>query len=395
MPANDVVKLQCHSCPKKTQHEVLSEQSNAAHAGLNSDRVIRTYQIVQCRGCETISFRELVPSSNVMKIGQRIEVKVLSDRDEPLLLSKREVDALRNKEAEVKRKKEESDRLRKVALRQLRQGDLLEGTVIELASDGVYVKATKGNIIVEEGWVPASLFEPRGRSAYRRGLRIPVLVTEVRTNDSWLVLSHRDGLMEEPFLRAERAFLEKSILEGTIVEVHDGKVVVRLGPGCRGIVSHSQLGEGTSEDLREWKDRRIPVRVVGAPTANRRVLLQLSHRAAVKRRDALAEFQLGQQLNAKVGKVYRWGAAVTVRGVDGLISKAEMTSRSIRENGEIQVEVAELDREAGYLGLRLVFADGAHPTSADDTDDADEDGFESEDGQTSVSHMPEPTNAGQ
>ncbi len=320
-----------------------------------------------------------------LRVGQRVEVKVVNDRDEPLRVSKREADADAKREADARLRQEEADRARRAALQRLKLGRLLTGVVMRIEKDGVVVKVTH----VEDqdvsppgldltGWLPNAEIESRNP---RPRDRVSVVVITVRPHDQTLELSERMTHRERAYRKAEEAFRLRTILEGRVTEAaRDGsRVHVNIGRGGLGFVHLNQLGEGDAGNLDDWRDKRIPVRVTSPPDAARGAAIQFSHRAALNRMSALERFHPADRKVGRVGKAIPEGQLVNVDGTDGLIRKADM-GRQLRTDDEIPVEVVEVNLRSGYLGLKAVFADGDVAPAQDeaDLDSGDDDHFEGE-----------------
>ncbi|MDQ3814340.1 MAG: S1 RNA-binding domain-containing protein [Armatimonadota bacterium] len=329
--------------------------------------------------------------ARVIQLRQKISVMVMSGRDEPLLLSKKEADAIIRREEEKRRSEEEKRRARWEALRRIRKYELLEGVVAYIRPNGLAVKVTKGDTSVE-GWVPdEESGAPRNRplhQAFRNGNRIHVLVLEVIPNEDKLILSKKEGDREKAYREAEEAFNHRTILQGRVNNVStDGhKLIVWIG--CPGVVHEGQLGQGGEDEqvnLNDWINQMIPVRVTAPPDRFRKNAIQLSHRAALNRKEALAAFQVGQRVTGKVSSVYPWGALVSVKGTDGVLQKADMASQRLSKDDEVQLEIVQVDSTRGYLGLKIISDEGIAPGIEEDLDES----IDTEDEMTEMAKMTE------
>lgn len=66
VPADTSVEVACGSCSRETHYKVLAETRTHHEYGAGAVDYYQTYQIVQCNGCLTISFREISECSEDM-----------------------------------------------------------------------------------------------------------------------------------------------------------------------------------------------------------------------------------------------------------------------------------------------------------------------------------------
>jgi len=328
-----------------------------------------------------------------LKPGQKLWAKVVSDRGEPLRLSKKDADADIKREEDARVRQEEAERVRRAALRRLKPGNLLYGVVTRLEPLGIVVKITQDGVELE-GWVAGA--EVESRNPHPRD-RMEVVVTAVRPADSVLELSEKQVHRERAYQQAEDSFQLRTVLVGQVIEpTLDGKVRVRVGRDCHGFVHRSQLGEADPGNLDDWRNSRIPVRVTNEPV--RFMPLQLSHRAALNRINALDAFKIADRLTGKALKFVSEGLLLSIDGTEGLIRKSDLSFGRIQSGDEVRVEVAEVDPRRGLLVLKHLPADGASATPADEFDDVTgDDGMgdsESEQGYAAPSaDVPDPAEA--
>lgn len=275
-----------------------------------------------------LSIRKNVPPSEVVEMGQVIEVLVLEKEDEDgrLILSM--------KRAQYERAWGRIESLRT-------GGDTVKGVVIEVV---------KGGLIVDiglRGFLPASLIDLRRVRDLDQFVNqeIEAKVIELDRNRNNVVLSRRAHLEEE---KAEQrtAFMdnlkEGEVREGSISSVVAFGAFVDLG-GMDGLVHVSELSwqhvNHPSEVVKVGEN--VTVKVLEIDRERTRISLSIKQTTEDPWQAFVASTEVGVVLEGTVIKTVPFGAFVSVgHGVEGLVHVSEIAMHRV-ESPEMELSIGQ------------------------------------------------------
>src|SRR5690606_5402367 len=199
-------------------------------------------------------------SSDVVSVGDELELEVIKVEEEALILSKRKVDA--KKAWEELKAKYENDEIIEAEIKDVVKG----GLVVDL---GV------------RGFIPASLVEDyyvEDFSEYK-GKILPFKIVELDPDKNRLILSHR-AVLEEEKEKKKKQLLESiqpgDVIEGTVQRLTDFGAFVDIG-GIDGLVHISQLShehvEKPSDVVEEGQ--KVQVKVLSVDKEKERISLSI------------------------------------------------------------------------------------------------------------------------
>lgn len=257
-----------------------------------------------------------------------------------------------------------------LAMRPLRRGETVEGTVASITGDEVLVDLAGRSAGV------LSLREA-GEDQLEVGDRVHALVVQPEGPQGHAVLSLRrarhDRRWRELTERRERG----DILEAPVVEVNRGGVVVDVG--LRGFVPLSQLAsvgaiDRAPEDhsapppvppaLKALLGRSLSLKVIEVDPERDRLIL--SEKAAVqelrrqRKAKAASELKVGDVLEGTVTHTTGFGLFVDVGVADGLVHRSEVTwDKSVNPTtvhavgDQVRVLVTGVDPERNRISLSI------------------------------------------
>ena len=250
------------------------------------------------------------------------------------------------------------------ALRPLRSGDTVEGTVAQVSGD----EAT-----IDLGDRPAGVLPLRDSGADQLGVGDVVSATVVQAegSDGRVVLSLRRSRARRQWARAEELQRSGEIVEASVIDANRGGVVVDVG--MRGFVPLSQLGSvgaidttqsGVPEAVRALVGTTLRLRVLEVDPKRDRLIL--SEKAATQqlRRERKAQgaatLKEGAVLEGTVVSVTSYGVFVDVGVADGLVHRSELTWQkgveptSLFTVGQsVRVVVVGIDQERQRISLSI------------------------------------------
>ena len=238
-------------------------------------------------------------------------------------------------------------------------GEVIQGTVIALESDGIYVDIGGK----APGFMPKSEaglgVVTNLRERFPKGQKVDVLVTREQNADGMVTISCRALELRKSWDKVK--VLEK---EGKVVQVivngfNRGGVTCDL-EGLRGFIPRSQLQQG--ENHQELVGKTLGVAFLEVNSETRKLVLS-EKRAAVAER--FQDLEVGQLIEGQVAAVKPYGLFIDLGGISGLLHQSAITNgslRSIREvfdqGDRVQALITELDPGRGRIGLNTALLEG-------------------------------------
>ena len=257
----------------------------------------------------------------------------------------------------------------KDAVRDLRTGDVITGTVVHIdPRDGVLVDVgmkSEGLIRLNElSRDPVQNIE----DIVKVGDKVDVLVMNPEGRDGQVLLSKKRADFEKAWDRVQECQKSGEIVTATVTERVKGGLVVDLG--IRGFVPASHVGNGKLKNLEKFVGTEVPLKVLEVDRHNRKVVL--SHREATEaerekqKGETMGALEVGQIRTGVVRRLTDYGAFVDLGGIDGLLHVSEIgwtrvkhPSDVLKNGQEVQVMVLRLNLEEGRvsLGMRQILPD--------------------------------------
>ena len=248
------------------------------------------------------------------------------------------------------------------------EGDLVSGTVVKIEHDEVLLDIG----FKSEGVIPVRELSIRKDAnpadIVTLGDTIEALVLQKEDKEGRLILSKKRAEYERAWNRIEEKFNAGENVEGEVIEVVKGGLILDIG--LRGFLPASLVDLRRVKDLNAYLGTRIEARVIEMDrnrnnvVLSRRVVLEEARRA--ERSEILAQLQPGMRLSGTVSSIVDFGAFVDLGGIDGLIHISELSwnhvnhpSEVVKVNEEVDVEVLDVDlkRERISLGLKQTTED--------------------------------------
>ena len=248
------------------------------------------------------------------------------------------------------------------------EGDLVNGTVVKIERDEVLVDIG----FKSEGVIPVRELSIRKDAnpadLVALGDSIEALVLQKEDKDGRLVLSKKRAEYERAWNRIEEKFNAGENVEGEVIEVVKGGLILDIG--LRGFLPASLVDLRRVKDLTCYLGTSLEARVIEMDrnrnnvVLSRRVVLEESRKA--ERSEILSKLKSGMRLKGTVSSIVDFGAFVDLGGIDGLIHISELSwnhvnhpSEVVKVGQEVEVEVLDVDlnRERISLGLKQTTED--------------------------------------
>ncbi|OGC54105.1 hypothetical protein A2797_02605 [candidate division WWE3 bacterium RIFCSPHIGHO2_01_FULL_48_15] len=249
----------------------------------------------------------------------------------------------------------------KVAVHQLRPGDVVEGTV--LAKE-------KGELVLNigaksEGLVTGRDFEEEANavSKLKVGDRIFATVLQSEDNRGFTLLSLRKARAAADWREAQKAYEEEKVQEVEILGPNRGGVVARFG-SIRGFIPFSQLSLKTKMEANMGKLTGKVLRAKIIEIDQERDRLVFSERDAFTKGEraeelaALAKVKIGETYDGEVTMVTPFAAFVSFDSLEGMIHVSELSwekvaeaTRVVAPGDKLKVQVMEINSDDGRIML--------------------------------------------
>src|SRR5688500_12046506 len=242
------------------------------------------------------------------------------------------------------------------------EGDVVSGKVVRIDQDEVLVDIgykSEGVIPMNELSIRKSV-DPHDE--VELGEEVDALVLTKEDQDGRLVLSKKRARFEKAWRKIEAAAESGEPVEGTVIEVVKGGLIIDLG--VRGFLPASLVDIRRVQNLDEFLGTKIECKVIELNRSRNNVVL--SRRAVLEeerkevRQQILDRLQPGMVVEGAISNIVDFGAFVDLDGIDGLIHISELSWSHVNHPSEIlaigdvvPVKVLDIDRERQRISLGL------------------------------------------
>ncbi len=247
-------------------------------------------------------------------------------------------------------------------LHPFQEGDVVSGHVVRIDNDEVLVDIGYKS----EGVIPSSELSIRKSvdpsDEVELGEQVDALVLTKEDQDGRLILSKKRARFEKAWRRIEAAAESGEPVEGQVIEVVKGGLIIDLG--VRGFLPASLVDIRRVPNLDEYMGQAIECKVIELNRSRNNVVL--SRRAVLEeqrkedRERILDRLQPGQVVEGKISNIVDFGAFVDLDGIDGLIHISELSWSHVNHPSEIlsigdtvSVKVLDIDRDRQRISLGL------------------------------------------
>ena len=245
---------------------------------------------------------------------------------------------------------------------ELKDGQLVTGTVVRITRDEVLVEIgykTEGVILARELSIRNDI-DPH--EIVKLGEKIETLVLTLEDKEGRLLLSKKRAQYERAWGDIEKVKAADGTVEGLVIEVVKGGLIVDIG--LRGFLPASLVELRRVRDLAPYIGQRITAKILELDrnrnnvVLSRRTLLEQNQRGA--RDEFLTHLKVGEVRTGRISSVVAFGAFVDLGGMDGLIHVSELSWKHVDNptavvniGDEVTVKVLEVDMDRERISLSL------------------------------------------
>jgi small subunit ribosomal protein S1 len=242
------------------------------------------------------------------------------------------------------------------------EGDVVSGKVVRIDQDEVLVDIGYKS----EGVIPSNELSIRKSvdpsDEVELGEDVDALVLTKEDQEGRLILSKKRARFEKAWRRIEKAADSGEPVEGTVIEVVKGGLILDLG--VRGFLPASLVDIRRVQNLDEFMGQKLECKVIELNRSRNNVVL--SRRAVLEeerkevREQILGNLEPGQVVEGKISNIVDFGAFVDLEGIDGLIHISELSWSHVNHPSEVvsigdtvRVKVLDIDRDRQRISLGL------------------------------------------
>jgi small subunit ribosomal protein S1 len=242
------------------------------------------------------------------------------------------------------------------------EGDVVKGRVVRIDKDEVLVDIGYKS----EGVIPSHELSIRKSvnpaDEVELGEEVDALVLTKEDSDGRLILSKKRARFEKAWRRIEAAAESGEPVEGNVIEVVKGGLILDLG--VRGFLPASLVDIRRVHNLEEFTGQTLECKVIELNRSRNNVVL--SRRAVLEeerkevREQILGRLEPGQVVEGKISNIVDFGAFVDLDGIDGLIHISELSWSHVNHPSEVvaigdtvRIKVLDIDRDRQRISLGL------------------------------------------
>ena len=244
----------------------------------------------------------------------------------------------------------------------INEGEVVHGTVVRVDKDEVLVDIgykSEGVIPVAELSIRRSV---NPADEVTLGDEVDALVLTKEDAEGRLILSKKRARFEMAWKAIENAAESKEPVDGKVIEVVKGGLILDLG--VRGFLPASLVDIRRVQDLDEFLGQELRCQVIELNRSRNNVVL--SRRAVLEderkeqRQQILDRLNPGDVVDGQISNIVDFGAFVDLDGMDGLIHISELSWSHVNHPSEVleigqdvKVKVLDIDRERQRISLGL------------------------------------------
>ncbi|MFZ0059900.1 MAG: S1 RNA-binding domain-containing protein, partial [Acidimicrobiales bacterium] len=242
------------------------------------------------------------------------------------------------------------------------EGDIVKGTIVKVDNDEVLLDIGYKS----EGVIPVRELSIRhdvdAHEIVSVGDQVEALVLQKEDKEGRLVLSKKRAQYERAWGDIERIKDSGGVVEGPVIEVVKGGLILDIG--LRGFLPASLVELRRVRDLQPYIGKVLEAKIIELDKNRNNVVLSrrawLEETQKEQRGEFLVNLKPGEIRKGVVSSVVNFGAFVDLGGMDGLIHVSELSwkhvdhpSSVVQVGDEVTVQVLDVDLDKERISLSL------------------------------------------
>ena len=253
--------------------------------------------------------------------------------------------------------------LREERYGQVKEGDVVQGTVRSLADYGAFVDVGGVDGLLHVSDIAWSRITKPG-DVLTEGQQIEVKVLKIDAEQKRISLGLKQ-LQKHPWEDAPEKYKAGDRVRGTVVRLADFGAFVELEPGVEGLIHVSEMSwikkVRKPSDILKQGDV-VDVVILGVNPAEKRIALGLKQALGDPWADAAQRFPVGSEISGPVTSFTKFGAFVQlVEGVEGMVHISEISAEKriqhpqdvLRTGEQVKALVLAIDKEKRQIKLSM------------------------------------------
>lgn len=243
-----------------------------------------------------------------------------------------------------------------------KEGDIVKGVVVKVEKEEVLLDIGYKS----EGVIPARelsiRYDAKPSEIVSPGEELEALVLQKEDKEGRLILSKKRAQYERAWGNIERIKEEDGMVEGEVIEVVKGGLILDIG--LRGFLPASLVELRRVKDLSQFLGSNLEAKIIELDKNRNNVVLSrrafLEKQKSNERKEFLEQLEKGSKKVGAVSSIVNFGAFVDLGGVDGLIHISELSwshvdhpSEVLSVGEEVEVEILDVDLERERVSLSL------------------------------------------
>jgi small subunit ribosomal protein S1 len=253
-------------------------------------------------------------------------------------------------------------------LKQLKAGDMVEGTVMSVKKHEVWVDLGANGLGV--------IFRREvGPSALQEGEAVTASVVDPEMDEGYALLSMRRAVKERGWSELQRMFDEQEIVEVVPYDANRGGLLIEL-EGIRGFLPVSQLSaehyprvSDSDKDeiltkLNALVNQTLRTRILDVSRKDNKLIFSEKEAVRGDMQERLEKLKVGDVVEGVVTGVIDFGAFVNVEGIEGLVHISEISwervedpRKYIKVGDKIKAKIIAIDKDRLSLSIKQMNED--------------------------------------
>lgn len=254
-------------------------------------------------------------------------------------------------------------------IKQLKSGDVVEGTVASVHKHEVWVDLGASGVGV------VMRREISNGQQLEKGQNIVVSVLDPEMDEGFALLSMRRAAKDRGWDQLQQAFDKGEVLEVTPYDANRGGLLIEL-EGIRGFLPVSQLAAGNYprvsgadkdeilQKLNQLVNKTLRVRILDISRKDNKLIFSEKEAVKDEMQERFEKLKVGDVVKGVVTGVIDFGAFVNVDGIEGLIHISEISwervenPRDYVKTGDtIEAKIIAIDKDRLSLSLKQMQED--------------------------------------
>jgi small subunit ribosomal protein S1 len=253
-------------------------------------------------------------------------------------------------------------------VKQLKTGDVVEGTVMSVKKHEVWVDLGANGIGV--------IFRREvGSNALQEGESITASIVDPELDEGYALLSMKRAVKDRGWSELQRVFEDQEIVEVSPYDANRGGLLIELD-GIRGFLPVSQLSaehyprvSDSDKDeiltkLNSLVGKSLRVRILDVSRRDNKLIFSEKEAVRDDMASRLAELNIGDVVEGIVTGVIDFGAFVNVDGIEGLVHISEISwervedpRKYIKVGDKIKAKIIAIDKDRLSLSIKQMSED--------------------------------------